>query len=105
MSKKEKVKTVKTEESKLETPIEETPNLVDEIVEPTEAQLLQDQTDLRLKNEEKQRKIEAGHLVAEEEDSDEIKFLITIYNIQNNGGYGKHLNELIKNKVAELKEK
>jgi hypothetical protein len=40
----------------------------------------------------------------EVKDSDEVSFLKLLYRVQNDGGFGKHLNELIENRIKELQK-
>jgi hypothetical protein len=41
----------------------------------------------------------------ETKDTDEVAFLKRIYAIQNEGGFGRHLNDLLNERIKELKTK
>lgn len=42
--------------------------------------------------------------VKEIKDTDEVSFLKLLYRVQNDGGFGRHLNEMIENRIKELQK-
>ena len=85
---------------------EKLPEVETPIIEPTISEVMPDPKQEETAEQISSRLLkEAGHHVIEEGDTEEVAFLKQIHTVQNNGGFGKHLNEMINDRIKELQSK